>query len=169
MSTSKIIQQQELHSLYSDHHNWLYNWFRHKLRDPYDAADLAHDTFVRVIVSRQRKITIGDNPRAFLTCIAKGLIIDHWRRQEIRKAYLDTVACFPELSAPSPEDRLAILEALYQIDEMLQNLPERTRKIFLMAQLEGLAYREIAERNAISVATVKWHMRKALIVCSSII
>ncbi|SES70388.1 RNA polymerase sigma-70 factor, ECF subfamily [Nitrosomonas marina] len=169
MSSSKVFQQNEIHSLYNDHHNWLYNWLLHKLGNSYDAADLAHDTFIRLIVSQQRTHTLGDNPRAFLTCIAKGLVIDHWRRQEIRKAYQETVASLQTHCTPSPEIQLSTLEALYQIDEMLQNLPARTRKIFFMAQLEGLTYRQISERNAISVATVKWHMRKAFIVCASLI
>lgn len=160
--------QQELHTLYSNHHGWLYRWLCHKLNDTHDAADLAHDTFIRLIVFRQKR-NLKDKPRALLTCIAKGLIIDHWRRQDIRQAYLDTIAHLPEPSVPSPETRLAILEALYQIDDMLCSMPPQTRAIFLLAQLDGLSYQEIAKRSGVSLATVKRHMRKAFIACLSAI
>ena len=35
--------------LYSDHHGWLVGWLRRRLGNPCDAADLAQDTFVRVL------------------------------------------------------------------------------------------------------------------------
>ncbi len=166
MSTTEIIQQHEIHSLYHNHHNWLYSWLQHKLGDGYDAADLAHDTFIRVIVFRQTQ-SLGDEPRALLKCIAKGLVIDHWRRQEVRQAYLDTIAHLPEPTALPPEVSLSILEALYQVDVMLHSMSARTRQIFLLSQLDGLTYQEISKRIGISLATVKRSMRKAYITCLS--
>lgn len=167
MSFRNFSLQHELHALYNDHHGWLYQWLRHKLNDTHDAADLAHDVFLRLIVFRQKR-SLTDKPRALLTCIAKGLIIDHWRRQDIKQAYLDTVAHLPEPSMPSPETGLLILEALYKIDDMLDSMPARTRNIFLLAQLDGMPYQEIAERTGISLTTVKRHMRKAFIACLSV-
>ncbi len=34
---------------------------------------------------------MGDEPRVLLTHIAKGLVIDHWRRQSIERAYLEAL------------------------------------------------------------------------------
>jgi RNA polymerase sigma-70 factor (ECF subfamily) len=167
VATSDPALQHEMHSLYSSHHCWLNKWLRHKLGDASDAADLAHDTFVRVIVFRQTH-PLGKEPRAFLTCVAKGLVVDHWRRQEIRRAYLDAISHLPEPDVPSPETSLSILETLFQIDKILRGMPARTREIFLLAQLDGLTYREIAERTDIPLVTVKRHMRKAFIACLSV-
>ncbi|WP_287399688.1 sigma factor [Nitrosomonas sp. H1_AOB3] len=72
-----------IHVLYTDHHGWLYGWLRRKLGNACDAADLAHDTFLRVMVSRRMPVHLGEEPRALLTHIAKGLVIDHWRRQDV--------------------------------------------------------------------------------------
>ena len=151
-------------TLYSDHHGWLQGWLRRKLGDASQAADLAHDTYVRLLQSR-RGAAIGEQPRAFLTHIAKGLLVDHWRRQDVERAYLDTIALLPEAVAPSPETRLLVLETLLRIDAMLASLPAQTRTIFLMAQLDELSYQDIAERQRTSLATVKRHMRKAFLAC----
>lgn len=62
--------QQQVGKLYGEHHGWLYGWLRKKLGCAHNAADLAHDTFVRVMASR--RIQFGDEPRAFLTHVAKG-------------------------------------------------------------------------------------------------
>ena len=59
-------------TLYRSHHAWLTAWLRRRLRDDHDAADLAQDTFVRLIAARD---TPGlREPRAFLTRIAHGLV-----------------------------------------------------------------------------------------------
>lgn len=76
-----------LETLYCDHHGWLYGWLRRKLGNTQDAADLAHDTFIRLVTSR-RFHSLNDEPRALLAHIAKGLMIDHWRRQDVEAACL---------------------------------------------------------------------------------
>lgn len=152
-------------SLYADHHGWLYGWLRRKLGDTCDAADLAHDTFVRVMVSRRLPPQLGTQPRALLTHIAKGLVVDHWRRQEVERAYLEALALMPEAHAPSAETRLLILESLVRIDAMLGRLPARTREIFLLVQLDGLGYQQVADQLDIALITVKRHMRTAYIAC----
>ena len=150
-------------TLYLDHHGWLQGWLRRKLGDASQAADLAHDTYVRLLQSRRTEF--GQQPRAFLTHVAKGLLVDHWRRQDVERAYLDTIALLPEAQAPSPETRLLVLETLYRVEAMLRALPPQTREIFLLAQLDELSYQQIADRRAISLATVKRHMRAAFLAC----
>lgn len=155
--------------LYSDHHGWLHGWLRRKLGNACDAADLAHDAFLRVMTSRRQPGEWGDEPRALLTHIAKGLVIDHWRRQEVERAYLEALAQLPEPEAPSPETRLLIIEALMRIDAMLTSLPARTRDVFLLAQIDGLTLQQIAERTQTPVITVRRHIRKALTACMTVV
>jgi len=159
---------QQVHALYTTHHGWLYGWLRRKLGNAADAADLAHDTFVRVMVSRRLPAQLGEEPRALLTHVARGLVIDHWRRQDVERAYLDALAHLPEPEAPSPETRLIIIEALLRIDAMLASLPARTRQVFLLAQLDGLTLHQIAERTNTPVITVRRHIHKALMACMAV-
>ena len=99
-----------MHALYSEHHGWLQNWLRGKLGCAADAADLAQDTFLRILLKRELR-EIG-MPRAFLRTIARALVIDHWRREELQRAYLESIAHLPEAQAPSPEARELVLELL---------------------------------------------------------
>ena len=41
-----------LHRLYSEHNGWLKGWLRVRLGNAADAADLAQDTFIRVMTAR---------------------------------------------------------------------------------------------------------------------
>ncbi|MFT3803660.1 MAG: sigma-70 family RNA polymerase sigma factor [Burkholderiaceae bacterium] len=168
MGTAETPLQQGVEHLYTAHHGWLQGWLRRQVGNAYEAADLAHDTFVRVMALRRPLAQLGEEPRALLTHVAKGLVIDHWRRQDVERAYLDALARLPEPQAPSPEARLLIIEALMRIDAMLAGLPGRTREIFLLAQLDGLTLQQIAERTRMPVITVRRHIRRALVACMAL-
>jgi len=156
-----------IQDLYCEHHGWLHRWLDRKLGNASDAADLAHDTFMRLL-TRQTSTHLGAEPRALLTHIAKGLMIDSWRRQEVERAYLETIAHLPEQHVPSPETRWLILEALYRIEAMLRDLPEKTRQAFLMSQIDGLSYQQIADALGVSLISVKRYMRDAFLACLSV-
>lgn len=168
VSMSSVDRSLNLHvqNLYSEHHGWLHRWLDRKLGNTSDAADLAHDTFVRLLT--RQSIATGAEPRALLTHIAKGLVIDRWRRQDVERAYLETIAHLPEPEVPSPETRWLILEALYRIDAMLCAMPEKTRQAFLMSQIDGMTYPQIATELKVSLITVKRYMRDAFLACLSV-
>jgi len=152
-----------VHLLYSEHHGWLQGWLRQKLGNAFDAADLAQDTFVRVL--RAPGLDRVEEPRAYLTTVARNLLINHVRRRAIERAYLDALSLLPEPVAPSPEARLVVLETLVEIDRRLSGLPAQAKQAFLLAQLEGLGQAEIAAELGISVSTVKRHLAKAAMRC----
>lgn len=164
MPPSDLLPADTVTKLYRDHHGWLSIWLRKKLGNSFDAADLAHDTFVR-LMSGRRKDGVGAEPRALLTHIAKGLVVDHWRRRAVEDAYLAAVAHLPAPEVPSPEMRALILETLHVIDATLRTLLAKTREIFLLSQFDGMAYADIAQTQRVSLATVKRHMQKALTAC----
>jgi RNA polymerase sigma factor (sigma-70 family) len=152
--------------LYSSHHGWLYAWLRKKLGCAHQAADLAHDTYVRVISSG--RLPQPEQSRAFLTQVAKHLVIDMYRRHRLEQAYQETVAALPQLEAPSVEARVLMLETLFEIDAMLGNMPPKVREAFLMSQLEGMTYAEIAARLDVTVSSVQKYMSRALCACYQI-
>lgn len=163
MSAVEFALQQEVHALYSDHHSWLQGWLRRRLGNTYDAADLAQDVFMRILLRRE-PIQLR-SPRAFLSTIAHGLVVEHWRRRELELAWLETLAALPEPEAPSPENRQIFLETLVHIDQLLDALKPAVRTAFLLAQLDGLTCPQIAERLGVSLATAERYIAKALRSC----
>ena len=163
MSSADLSLQKAVHSLYEEHHSWLCGWLRNRLGCVDHAADLAQDTFIRVITLR--KAAELREPRAYLSSVARSLMIDLFRRRALEQAYLEGLAARPEPVDISPETRLQIIETLMEIDRLLDGLGGRTREIFLMAQLDGLSYVEIARRLEVSVTTVKKHAVRALTHC----
>lgn len=152
-----------IESLYKDHHNWLYGWLRSKLGCSHSAADLAHDTYLRILNTGD--VPTPDNSRRYLSQIAKGLVIDLYRRRQIEAAYLETISHLPEPEIPSAEMQQIIIETLLEIDSILQQLPEKVRKAFLLRQFEGLSYRQIADQLNLSVSSIEKYIAKALAAC----
>ena len=84
-----------------------------------------------------------------------------YARRSLEQAYLQALAQLPEESMPSPEQRWLLLETLQALDELLDGMAGVVRRAFLWSQLEGLGYREIAERLKVSERTVKRYMAQA--------
>ncbi|MFV3405486.1 MULTISPECIES: sigma-70 family RNA polymerase sigma factor [Pseudomonas] len=149
--------------LYLAHHTWLTGWLRRRLDCPQSAADLAQDTYVRLLQAREAPQLV--EPRAFLTTVAKRVLCNHFRRQALERAYLEALAQVPEHLAPSEEDKALILETLFELDRLLDGLAPRVKRAFLLAQIDGLGHTEIARELGISLATVKRYLHKAALRC----
>ena len=166
MAASQPSLDGDMHTLYRDHHGWLVGWLRRKLDCTEQARDLAQDTFVRVLGRRRGDKLPGLNePRAYLTTIAHGLVVDHWRRSDLERAWLQTMAALPEAHVPSPEVRQVVLETLMRVDAVLDTLKPAAKHAFLLAQIDGLTCPQIATRLGVSLATVERYLAGALRQC----
>lgn len=163
MSSVPLLPQVDVTVLYSDHHGWLQGWLRRKMGNAIDAADLAHDTFLRVLARRDTPALLA--PRAYLGAIARGLVADFFRHKDIERAYLDALAALPQAHVPSLEARAIVLEALVAIDTMLDGLKPAVRQAFLLSQLDGLTYEQIAQQLGVTKRTVSNYMCTAIEHC----
>lgn len=164
MPTPELAPREALHNLYRDHHGWLLQLLRRKLGGNLDhAADIAHDTFERVMKTNLKPVM--QEPRGYLTTVATNVVRNHIRRSMIEQAYLDALATQPETHAPSPETQALLIEALDMACQVLEGLPARTRRIFLMGQVEGLPYKQIAEELDVSLNVVQKAIVKGIQHC----
>lgn len=157
---------QVLGSLYTQHNPWLIAWLQRKLGNRSDAADLAQDTFARIWASA-KTLSFEDirEPRAYLTTVAKRLLVNHLERQSLESAYLASLHLLPQATVLSAEAQAILLETLQELDALLDALPATVRTVFLMSQLEGLTYEDIASRMQLSVRTVTRYMAQGFRQC----
>jgi RNA polymerase sigma factor (sigma-70 family) len=158
-------------ALYAEHHGWLRSWLCYRLsaggKDIAD--DLAHDTFLRVLAGRCGCACEPIlQPRAYLTTVAKGVVVSWLRRQTLERAWLDALAAMPERQHPSPERQSIILETLHEIDAMLDTVKPLAKQAFLMATVDGMKQQDIAHALKVTVPTVKSYIRKAFLACLSL-
>ncbi|WP_256671161.1 sigma-70 family RNA polymerase sigma factor [Pseudomonas gelidaquae] len=146
--------------LFRSHYDWLCSRLHRHLDSRAHAEDIAADAFVQLLSSSG--VTPIRQPRALLTTIAQRLMYQLWRRRDLERAYLDALGNDETCTAPSLEDLAQMLEALQAIDQLLDGLPAKVKATFLLSQLNGLTYPEIAAELGISQRSVSDYMARAL-------
>ncbi|CAJ49451.1 sigma-70 family RNA polymerase sigma factor [Bordetella avium] len=157
-----------LQAVCEDHYVWLCQWWRRRLDHADEAADLAHDTFLRVL-RKPEEISCLRQPRAYLTPIARGLLNDHWRRRSLERAWLEALAQLPPEYEIAPDMLLQMQQALQHLDDMLAALAPRAREVFVLSQLEGLSYAKIAAQTGLNERTVKRYMAQSFEHCLTLV
>jgi len=163
MSGLESAQAAHMDHLYRSQLGWLRGWLHSRLGCSEAAADLAQDTFLRLL--RTGTHPPAGESRRYLTRIAKGLMIDAFRRQKIEEAYLESLSHRPDAVAPGPETQQAIIETLMAIDALLDGLPDKVRRALLLRQLDGQSYAAIARQLSVSVSSVEKYVARGLATC----
>ena len=152
--------------LYAEHNARLRHWLSWRLGSSVDAADLAQDTFVRLLLKPVQPVF--DNAlaaRGYLRKIANGICINLWQRREIEQAWLDTLAAQPERYAPSAEQSAAVLQALQEVGQMLIELPAKAAQAFVLAVVCQMTDREVAAQLGVSDRMVRKYVARAMLGC----
>ncbi|MEG1767075.1 MAG: sigma-70 family RNA polymerase sigma factor [Comamonas sp.] len=149
--------------LFAEHQLWLLQRLSYRLRNRADAEDLTSETFLRVIT--RPEVATLQAPRAYLATVAKRLLINLWHRRELEQAYLDAISVLPQAVAPSPEERALLIESLEAIAQALQAQSDKARRAFLMSQLDGLTYAQIAQQLGVSASMVLRYMAQCWEAC----
>lgn len=151
--------------LYKDHHLWLFRWLRKRLGCADNAADIAHDTFMRLFDSAHSLSTI-EQPRAYLTSTAKNLIIDKARRKAVEAAFLEQLALAMQqdnVHYPSPDLIHDAIEILTQLSVLLSCVPKKAAQAFKLHYLDGLKQQAVAEEMGVTSRTVRAYLTQVLV------
>ncbi|MEQ1740834.1 MAG: sigma-70 family RNA polymerase sigma factor [Methyloglobulus sp.] len=139
-----------------------------RIKCPEAAADLTHETFLRL--HEYIKENPPNNARALAYRIAANLATDYQRKVKVRENRV--VAAEPELlaemyasAAPGPEQIAMDRQRLNQFEAVLDELPLDCRTAFRLHGIDGLTYAEIAAQLGISPSMVYKHLTRAIDHC----
>ncbi len=131
-----------------------------------DHDDLLQETYVRTLRAYEGgRVT---HAKAFLFTTARNAAIDLFRRRRGKDhEEISELSALPALDeSPGISEVLEREHRLEILLEAILSLPERCRQVMMLRHLDGLAYKEIAERLGISSETVKVHMIKGVKDCT---
>jgi RNA polymerase sigma-70 factor (ECF subfamily) len=147
-----------------EHEAELLNFFRGRVTRPQDAADLAQESWSRLMHYRFETVA---SSRGLLFTIARNVLKNHWRWSALRR--IEQSTDFSELDvtsdAPGPDRHLLARHDLEALEAAVTALPPRCRAVFLLSRIEGLSNAEVAQRCGISVKMVEKHLAKAIVAC----
>jgi len=130
-------------------------------RSAEDADDFVQEAWVRLSVYEQDRVV--EQPDALLMRIAQNLSIDAYREavNHGETVCVDDVLIIDGSS--STEDIVLARERTARLSVGLGRLTVKTRDIFLSHRLEGLTYKEIAQRHGLTISTVEKHVARAIL------
>jgi RNA polymerase sigma-70 factor (ECF subfamily) len=142
-----------------DHFDFIWRSLRRLGLDDARADDAAQEVFV--VASRKRDEIEPGRERAFLFGTALRVAADSRRSLARRREVSEEEA--PEVvdAAPSPEALLDQRRARAVLDEMLDELPQDVRAVFVLYELEELEMQESAALLSVPQGTVASRLRRA--------
>lgn len=133
------------------------------------AEDIFQETFVKAIVTiRQGNYTESGKFGAWLSRIARNLVIDHFRQEKSEptvsadNADVD-ILNRKELSDVTIEDDLVDLQIRDDVRRIIRELPHAQRQVLVMRYYRNLSFKEIAEKTDVSINTALGRMRYAIL------
>jgi RNA polymerase sigma-70 factor (ECF subfamily) len=146
----------------------VYSLIARSLRDPADAADVTQEVFVKIF----RNISSFHGEASLRTWIYRIALHEAsnqrrwWNRHKKQELTLDSSQendegesfCLADALATSdasPFDCAVRSELKERIAAALQTLPEASREVVVLREIEGFGYEEIAEMLQVNLGTVK--------------
>jgi RNA polymerase sigma-70 factor (ECF subfamily) len=150
------------------HQSALYNYALKIVRNPDDAQDLVQDTYYKAYKS-YHQFKSGTNSKAWMFMILKNTFINNYRklkREPSKVDYDDIENIYEEIKSDWTNDNNLDLD-FYQnlldddLSAALAKLPIKMKEVFLLCDLEGYSYEEIADIVKVPVGTVRSRLHRA--------
>lgn len=151
-----------LEQVYRDHYRYLMCLLLSRVDgDKHLAEDIVQETMVRAWRNAERLDTCPEATQAWLTTVAKNVLVDTHRRRQARPK---EVPCDATLTwnMPHSHDGYAQVVAATTVQRTLPKLKSEQQEVLRLAYLMDLSMEEIANRLGIPVGTVKSRLFYAL-------
>ena len=130
-------------------------WLRRASVSPVEIDDIIQEAYSRI--SEVRLFRRIANPRAYFLEVARNILYEQLRRSRIVR--IDTVAELESLNVvddrPSQEQATITREDIARLKRLIDGLPDRCRKMFVMRKIEGLSQKQIAQALGVTENTVE--------------
>lgn len=151
--------------LYDVYYRRLFCIARQYLQDEFIAETIVSDVFFHLWENR-KSLLIQTSLNAYLIRSVRNYSINYLQKNYVEKEVslnnIDITSPLLFLSDDYPLGRLMEKELAQKIHKEINALPEETRRVFILSQIEELKHEEIATKLNISVNTVKYHIKQAL-------
>lgn len=122
------------------------------------SEDVIQELFMRLWTNRQ-KLEIRENIAGYLYRASKNAALNHLRAEKNRQKIIGNI---PVPETQTDENLIEQSELSVFLDRCIDQLPKRSRDVFLKSRFEGLKQQEIADQLGISVKTIKNQIWKSL-------
>lgn len=153
--------------LYDIYYHRLFCIARQYLHDEFIAETIVSDVFYSLWENRN-ELDIRISLNAYLIRTVRNFSLNYLQKnyveREVSLNNLEITSPLLFLSDEYPLGHLMEKELTERIYREIDSLPKETRQVFILSRLEELKHDEVAKRLGISVNTVKYHIKQALVI-----
>lgn len=170
-SHSSHMDERLLKRLFEAYSNDLLYYAQYLVHSKEEAEEIVSDVFFEVWQHRD-KFSEVKNEKAWLLKVTHNKVVSWLRKNANGQALVSweevgSHGTFVDLQ--TPDSQIISREEIFRINHVINQLPPRCRQVFLLAKIEKLPYKEIADVLGISVKTINIHVAKALETISSVL
>lgn len=147
--------------LFNQYWDEVYQYVMKVLGDHDDTSDILQATFLALWEQRQKLKQI-ESVRAYIFSIARFQAFNHIRRSKYQMTLKESILCYFNEAAVSPEDLFISAEMEGLICKEINSLPPKMKEIFVLSREDGFSYKEISIKLNISENTVKKQISNSL-------
>ena len=147
--------------IYHRYKGELYVYACKLVKDEDAAADLVQDILISIWDKRER-LVLKTSMVAYLFTALRYRFFDLVDKQKVRTDYVASFQSFIDEGEWVTDNQIAEKELMAFVDQQIEALPEKMRKVFLMSYKENLSYKEIGDRLNISEKTAHNQANNAL-------
>lgn len=122
------------------------------------AEDVVQELFIKLWTHRE-KLIINESVSGYLYRASKNAALNYLRSEKIRQKSIQNI---PEQPWHTDENLMEQIEFSAVLNQCIEQLPERSRDIFMKSRFEDLKQKEISNQLGISVKTIKNQIWKSL-------
>lgn len=123
-----------------------------------DAEDMVQDTYSKLWTMRE-SLEKFDNLEAYVLRMVRNLCIDKLRRERLHEDKLEEAFAYSSDIGPGQSEELKDMEAI--VKKLIRQLPEKSRTVIHLRDVEGYEMEEIAEIVGDDVATLRVTLSRA--------
>ena len=127
-------------------------------RDDFASEDIVQDLFIRLWNNRE-KIEIKEDIASYLFKSSKNAALNYLRSEKNKNSAIESI---PLDTSRTEDEELEHDEFLSALENCINQLPARSKEVFLLHRFEGLKQKEISEKLNISIQTIKNQIWKSL-------
>lgn len=146
--------------LAGDHYRAVYAFAVGLAGDPTEAADVAQEALLKAF-RKLGSYRFAASFRSWLLQVTRNTFRDRLRSHQQQRVKVQRLAEQPVPAAPAdPEQTLLAKQTRAQLQAALSRLEPQFREVVVLFDLQGFAYREIAEICGVPMGTVKSRLRR---------
>jgi RNA polymerase sigma-70 factor (ECF subfamily) len=163
--TGPAEQARVIEGLFREHNEALLRFLQTRLRSPQEARDVAQEAYVRLLGLHQPGAI--SYLRAFLFQTAANLALDRLRREQVHHRATQQPMFHEFVDHCTPERQLSGTQDIEFMEKLLEGLPPKCRRAFLLNRCYGMDFEAVAQEMGLKARMVRAYVVRALLYCRS--